>query len=152
MVRTNTTYYVCIRNYLNFPHNSDSLKLLWHKSWKNNIKFLYQAIEEPVKKTPEEKFRKVLIQTIVSWAEESQIETPKLVREMFRLLHHYHWIRAQMLENSFLHFLHSIQMSSGQSSHRLWRENSSERCSGDYRYHYCKIRTRKLENSFLHST
>ncbi|KAI5643470.1 SPRY domain-containing protein [Phthorimaea operculella] len=45
-----------------------------------------QAIEEPPKKTPEEKFRKVLIQTIVSWAEESQIETPKLVREMFSLL------------------------------------------------------------------
>lgn len=29
-------------------------------------------------------FRKVLISTIVSWAEETQIETPKLVREMFR--------------------------------------------------------------------
>lgn len=29
-------------------------------------------------------FRKVLIRTIVCWAEESQIETPKLVREMFR--------------------------------------------------------------------
>lgn len=29
-------------------------------------------------------FRKVLITTIVSWAEETQIETPKLVREMFR--------------------------------------------------------------------
>ncbi|GBP39010.1 Ryanodine receptor [Eumeta japonica] len=42
--------------------------------------------EEPIKKTPEERFRKVLIQTIVSWAEESQIETPKLVREMFSLL------------------------------------------------------------------
>ncbi|XP_055693636.1 ryanodine receptor [Lutzomyia longipalpis] len=41
---------------------------------------------EPVKKTPEEIFRKVLIKTIVSWAEESQIETPKLVREMFSLL------------------------------------------------------------------
>nr|AXA98483.1 Ryanodine receptor [Sesamia inferens] len=45
-----------------------------------------KAIEEPIRKTPEEKFRKVLIQTIVSWAEESQIETPKLVREMFSLL------------------------------------------------------------------
>ncbi|KPJ17610.1 Ryanodine receptor 44F [Papilio machaon] len=45
-----------------------------------------KAIEEPPKKTPEEKFRKVLIQTIVNWAEESQIETPKLVREMFSLL------------------------------------------------------------------
>lgn len=42
--------------------------------------------EEPEKKTPEEIFRKVLIKTIVSWAEESQIETPKLVREMFSLL------------------------------------------------------------------
>lgn len=42
--------------------------------------------EEPEKKTPEEIFRKVLIKTIVSWAEESQIETPRLVREMFGLL------------------------------------------------------------------
>lgn len=42
--------------------------------------------EEPEKKTPEEIFRKVLIKTVVSWAEESQIETPKLVREMFSLL------------------------------------------------------------------
>lgn len=33
-----------------------------------------------------EVFRKVLISTIVNWAEESQIETPKLVREMFSLL------------------------------------------------------------------
>lgn len=41
---------------------------------------------EPEKKTPEEVFRKVLIKTIVGWAEESQIETPKLVREMFGLL------------------------------------------------------------------
>lgn len=41
---------------------------------------------EPEKKTPEEIFRKVLIKTIVTWAEESQIETPKLVREMFSLL------------------------------------------------------------------
>ncbi|XP_026743410.1 LOW QUALITY PROTEIN: ryanodine receptor [Trichoplusia ni] len=55
----------------------------------NTVKELEEeakAIEEPPKKTPEEKFRKVLIQTIVSWAEESQIETPKLVREMFSLL------------------------------------------------------------------
>ncbi|XP_055857540.1 ryanodine receptor isoform X7 [Episyrphus balteatus] len=42
--------------------------------------------EEPEKKTPEEVFRKVLIKTIVQWAEESQIENPKLVREMFSLL------------------------------------------------------------------
>lgn len=41
---------------------------------------------EPEKKTPEEIFRKVLIKTIVGWAEESQIENPKLVREMFGLL------------------------------------------------------------------
>nr|CAD7424343.1 unnamed protein product [Timema monikensis] len=41
---------------------------------------------EPTKKTPEEIFRKVLIKTIVRWAEESQIETSKLVREMFSLL------------------------------------------------------------------
>ncbi|CAH0546152.1 unnamed protein product [Brassicogethes aeneus] len=40
---------------------------------------------EPVKKTAEEIFRKVLIHTIVQWAE-SQIETPKLVQEMFSLL------------------------------------------------------------------
>ncbi|XP_014249566.1 ryanodine receptor isoform X2 [Cimex lectularius] len=45
-----------------------------------------KIIEEPEKKTPEEIFRKVLISTIVRWAEESQIETPKLVREMFSLL------------------------------------------------------------------
>ncbi|XP_054285011.1 ryanodine receptor isoform X1 [Macrosteles quadrilineatus] len=42
--------------------------------------------EEPEKKTPEEVFRKILISTIVKWAEESQIETSKLVREMFSLL------------------------------------------------------------------
>lgn len=45
-----------------------------------------KVVEEPEKKTPEEVFRKVLIKTIVSWAEESQIETPRLVREMFGLL------------------------------------------------------------------
>lgn len=38
---------------------------------------------EPERKTPEEVFRKVLISTIVNWAEE-MIETPKLVQEMFR--------------------------------------------------------------------
>lgn len=41
---------------------------------------------EPEQKTPEEIFRKVLISTIVRWAEESQIETSKLVQEMFGLL------------------------------------------------------------------
>lgn len=39
---------------------------------------------EPEKKTPEETFRKVLIATIVRWAEETQIETSNLVQEMFR--------------------------------------------------------------------
>lgn len=42
--------------------------------------------EDVVKKTPEEIFRKVLISTIVSWAEEAQIETSKLVQEMFRYI------------------------------------------------------------------
>lgn len=41
---------------------------------------------EPERKTPEEVFRKVLIATIVKWAEENQIETAKLVQEMFSLL------------------------------------------------------------------
>lgn len=41
---------------------------------------------EPERKTPEEVFRKVLIATIVKWAEENQIETAKLVQEMFRYL------------------------------------------------------------------
>lgn len=45
-----------------------------------------EPAKEPEKKTPEEVFRKVLIKTIVGWAEESQIENPKLVREMFSLL------------------------------------------------------------------
>jgi ryanodine receptor 2 len=45
-----------------------------------------KTIDEPEKKTPEEIFRKILIKTVVAWAEESQIETPKLVREMFNLL------------------------------------------------------------------
>ncbi|GLG95824.1 Ryanodine receptor [Gryllus bimaculatus] len=45
--------------------------------------------EEPPRKTPEEIFRKVLIKTIVRWAEESQIETSKLydtVGELIRAL------------------------------------------------------------------
>lgn len=45
-----------------------------------------QVVEEPEKKTPEEVFRKVLINTIIGWARESQIESPILVREMFGLL------------------------------------------------------------------
>lgn len=55
----------------------------------NAVKELEEGTPEPIepeKKTPEEVFRKVLIKTIVGWAEESQIETPKLVREMFGLL------------------------------------------------------------------
>ncbi|XP_052843597.1 ryanodine receptor isoform X15 [Drosophila gunungcola] len=55
----------------------------------NTVKELEEGpkeVEEPEKKTPEEVFRKVLIKQIVSWAEESQIENPKLVREMFSLL------------------------------------------------------------------
>ncbi|BES99791.1 ryanodine receptor [Nesidiocoris tenuis] len=55
----------------------------------NRVKELEEPpkeVVEPEKKTPEEIFRKVLIKTIVRWAEESQIETPKLVREMFSLL------------------------------------------------------------------
>lgn len=42
--------------------------------------------EEPEKKTPEEMFRKVLINTIVGWGEESQIDSAILIREMFSLL------------------------------------------------------------------
>lgn len=55
----------------------------------NAVKELEEDPKEPEeveKKTPEEVFRKVLIKQIVSWAEESQIENPKLVREMFGLL------------------------------------------------------------------
>uniref|UniRef100_A0A182IRU9 Uncharacterized protein n=1 Tax=Anopheles atroparvus TaxID=41427 RepID=A0A182IRU9_ANOAO len=55
----------------------------------NAVKELEEDPKEPVeeeKKTPEEVFRKVLIKQIVSWAEEAQIENPKLVREMFSLL------------------------------------------------------------------
>ncbi|XP_035793570.1 ryanodine receptor-like isoform X10 [Anopheles albimanus] len=55
----------------------------------NAVKELEEDPKEPVeeeKKTPEEVFRKVLIKQLVSWAEESQIENPKLVREMFSLL------------------------------------------------------------------
>lgn len=55
----------------------------------NTVKELEEdpkEVEAPPVHTPEEIFRKVLIKTIVSWAEEHQIETPKLVREMFSLL------------------------------------------------------------------
>lgn len=55
----------------------------------NAVKELDEVPPEPIEpenKTPEEVFRKVLIKTIVGWAGESQIETPKLVREMFGLL------------------------------------------------------------------
>ena len=37
-------------------------------------------------KSPEEKFRKVLVETIIRWGSESQIENSDLVREMFSLL------------------------------------------------------------------
>ncbi|ODM93535.1 Ryanodine receptor 44F [Orchesella cincta] len=40
-------------------------------------------VEPPRELTPEEKFRKVLTKTIVRWAEETQFETPLLVKEMF---------------------------------------------------------------------
>ncbi|KAF2882575.1 hypothetical protein ILUMI_23592 [Ignelater luminosus] len=41
---------------------------------------------EPERPIPEASFRKVLIATIVNWAQETQVEMPKLVREMFSLL------------------------------------------------------------------
>jgi len=37
-------------------------------------------------KMPEEKFRKVLVETIIRWGSESTIESTELVREMFSLL------------------------------------------------------------------
>lgn len=55
----------------------------------NSVKDEDEGTEQPVeveKKTPEELFRKVLIKTIIGWAQESQIESPTLVREMFGLL------------------------------------------------------------------
>uniref|UniRef100_T1GUW0 Uncharacterized protein n=1 Tax=Megaselia scalaris TaxID=36166 RepID=T1GUW0_MEGSC len=55
----------------------------------NTVKELEEGpkeVEEPEKKTPEEIFRKILIKIITGWAEETQIENPKLVREMFGLL------------------------------------------------------------------
>ena len=42
--------------------------------------------EEVRIKTPEEKFRKVLVETIIGWGCESEIEDPELVRQMFKLL------------------------------------------------------------------
>ena len=42
--------------------------------------------EEPHIKTAEEKFRKVLIDTIIRWGCEAEIENKKLIREMFSLL------------------------------------------------------------------
>ncbi len=42
--------------------------------------------EPPHIKTPEEKFRKVLVETIIGWGCESEIESTELVREMFSLL------------------------------------------------------------------
>lgn len=40
--------------------------------------------DEAGEESPEDKFRKVLVPTIVRWAEESFIEDPQLIREMFR--------------------------------------------------------------------
>ncbi len=37
-------------------------------------------------KSPEEKFRKVLVETIIRWGCEAEIESTDLVREMFALL------------------------------------------------------------------
>ena len=42
--------------------------------------------EEPHIKTPEEKFRKVLVNTIIRWGSEAEIENKDLIREMFSLL------------------------------------------------------------------
>ena len=42
--------------------------------------------EEVRIKTPEEKFRKVLVETIIGWGCESEIEDPELVRQMVNLL------------------------------------------------------------------
>ena len=39
---------------------------------------------EPEALDPADKFKKVLVDTIVRWASESFIETPVLIREMFR--------------------------------------------------------------------
>jgi len=47
-------------------------------------------------------FRKVLITTIVNWAEETQIETPKLVREMFSY-NCFHYITVVILISTYLH-------------------------------------------------
>ena len=42
--------------------------------------------EEIRMKTSEEKFRKVLVETIIRWGSEASIENTDLVREMFSLL------------------------------------------------------------------
>lgn len=39
----------------------------------------------PASDDPADKFKKVLVDTIVRWASESFIESPTLIREMFRL-------------------------------------------------------------------
>lgn len=51
------------------------------------------APTEPVVLDPADKFKKVLVETIVRWASESFIETPVLIREMFR----YNSIRQYLL-------------------------------------------------------
>ena len=42
------------------------------------------AADQEEEQSPEDKFRRVLVPTIVRWAEESFIEDSKLIREMFR--------------------------------------------------------------------
>ena len=42
------------------------------------------SADEAEEQSPEDKFRRVLVPTIVRWAEESFIEDSKLIREMFR--------------------------------------------------------------------
>lgn len=80
----------CIKTCFHFLKNLDQKKfspITKLYNFINAVKELeeeYKAEPEPERKTPEEIFRKVLIATIVKWAEEAQIETPKLVQEMFR--------------------------------------------------------------------
>ena len=47
---------------------------------------LVEEKEEVRIKTPEEKFRKVLVETIIGWGCETEIENTELVRQMFSLL------------------------------------------------------------------
>ena len=47
---------------------------------------LKEEEEEKYMKSPEEKFRKVMVETIIRWGSESEIENTDLVRQMFSLL------------------------------------------------------------------